>query len=111
LITVLMVTFGSDITTTSCFHQGVSNENSYRVFLVFNHNQIMSSSIFADPLGVRQLTQYCAPEKWALFPIGANPFSPYYSTELSVPDTVKLSIDVFVIDHESKSRVLIRHIV
>jgi len=70
-----------------------------------------STTIVAGGADITRLTQFYTPEKWALFPIEVYPFSPFYSTELSVPDTARLNIDVFLIDDKSKSRPFVRHIV
>lgn len=59
---------------------------------------------------VQRLTYHYIPEKWSLYSISPNPFSPYYMTEFSVPVNSFLSIDLFVYDRESKDRVFVRHL-
>ena len=65
----------------------------------------------AHAADLKRLTQFYTPERWQLYPLYPNPFSPCYQTEFIIPDTVHVTVDVFLLDHEGKTRTFVRHLV
>ena len=64
------------------------------LFFILFPNFSFSQLIYPKLDGLYRLTYHYVPEKWKLYNFNLNPFSPVYSTEVSVPDTSYIKIEI-----------------
>jgi len=83
-----------------------------RIVTIFTLVTLMSTAVncLGGTGGIQRLTSSHRPANWELFPIPANPMSPTYFTELSVPKPVRLSIEVYLHSRKDSTRSLVRRI-
>jgi hypothetical protein len=65
---------------------------------------------YSQDVGLKELTFKYAPKEWKLFQAATNPFAGGFSTELCVPDSTLIDVNIFKIEQNNNRHLIRRHV-